>query len=79
MAQLRLIGDPDEVNAIAALLGAVVEVSDLSPGRSRRNPGHVLLYGHVGLRAGVNPATATAVQIHDGPEIGGGQAALPQS
>lgn len=78
MAQLRLIGEPDEVNQIAALLGAVVDVADLSPGRSRRNPAHILLYGSVRLRQTVAPPTVTVVQVHDGPELDGGQPALPR-
>lgn len=77
MAQLRLIGEPDEVNQIAALLGAVVDVADLSPGRSRRNSDHILLYGSVRLRQNVAPPTVTAVQVHDDPPLNGGRKALP--
>lgn len=79
MAQLRLIGEPDEVNAIAALLQAVVDVDDLSPGRSRRNAAHILLYGSVRLRRNVAPTTVTVVQVHDDPPLGGSRKALPGS
>jgi hypothetical protein len=48
MAQLRLVGEPGEVQAVLDALDAAVRVTDVTgPGASRKTPGHVLVYAHV--------------------------------
>jgi hypothetical protein len=64
MAQLRIIGDPVEIKILLEKIATVVCVTDLSPGRSRRNPEHVLTYATISVLA---PDAAPSIPAaHDG-------------
>ena len=48
MAQLRLVGEPDEVASVLEAMRASLRVTDVTgPSQSRKTPGHVLVYAHV--------------------------------
>lgn len=47
MAQMRLIGTPEEIDTVLELLNTVARVSDVSRGTSRRNAAHILTYAHI--------------------------------
>ncbi len=48
MAQLRLVGKPEEVASVLEALRAALRVADVTgPTQSRKTSGHVLVYAHV--------------------------------
>jgi len=61
MAELRLIGEPDEVRAILAAIGTVAHTADLRT-RSARDPGLVRVYGHTAPLTAPGPG-APAVTV----------------
>lgn len=62
MAELRLIGEPDEVRAILEAIGTVVHTADLRT-RAARDPGLVRVYGHTAPLAPAGPGGAPAVTV----------------
>ena len=48
VAQLRLVGKPDEVASVLEAMQATLRVTDVTgPSQSRKTPDHVLVYAHV--------------------------------
>lgn len=65
MAQIRIIGEPEQVEAVLRAMGQVVQLDDLSRRASRYNPADVRVYGHVAPLAAVD-LTTTVVRADRG-------------
>jgi hypothetical protein len=70
MAELRLIGEPDEVRAILEAIGTVVHTADLRT-RAARDPGLVRVYGHTAPLAATGAAPAVTVTVERVERDGG--------